>query len=625
MNPTIKKNWSTKNIRVVFAIFVLMMSAFFLSFATYSHAITISGTETITTNSNATYTATGCNGTVTWGVTGTGASINNGVLKTTSPSCGVITVAARCSDGTTAIKQLRVANGGQWTIVASCNNEKMWQGLCGITNWQTCGNCQAWSGSAIIINEGNFQATQFISQITRTSGQNRYTTRWYAIYENGTGCNSLITECCPSYDSIAPIDHCCENVKECAAYPYSHTGPDACLFSQHERWVCSSCSDNDNDGYTTCNGDCDDANPNIKPGAPEICGDLIDNNCNGQVDEGCEKILKYVSGSGQEDFICKTLQNPFVVSVSGTTQGSVGVNWQITEAPSGSNASIIGETSTFADSEIISSAYLKLGSLPGNYNAEARCSECTSGSPQKFTATAKCPEVPVYYQSDYKEPYDKWCKIMDNSKPPKVIGKGVCQCEKFDNSNPPKVIGEEVCQYENGNLKPNYKLKSNYMLYSIKDIGCALASASMVMKWYEYELGGKFVDPVSLNGLMNDTEDGYINGGFSFDKVEEVSRPQLLLTYKKDADRKSNKPLDKSYMDKIDEYLKKCIPVIVRVYNSTTRNTHFVVVTEKIGDDYIINDPGYKVKPRTRLSDPAYGSNIYGIRVYENKKGACEQ
>ena len=287
MMSATKKNESVKNIRTGFVLFILVTIAFFFSFTTSSHAITITCPDEVSSSGTGTCTASDCSGAVSWGATGTGASINNGVLKTTSSSCGVITVAAGCSDGTTAIKQLRVANGGQWTIVASCNNEKMWQGLCGITNWQTCGNCQAWSGSAIIINEGNFQATQFISQITRTSGQNRYTTRWYAIYENGTGCNSLITECCPSYDSIAPIDHCCENVKECAAYPYSHTGPDACLFSQHERWVCSSCSDSDNDGYTTCNGDCDDGNAAIHPGAPEICGDLIDNNCDGKVDEGC--------------------------------------------------------------------------------------------------------------------------------------------------------------------------------------------------------------------------------------------------------------------------------------------------------------------------------------------------
>ena len=43
--------------------------------------------------------------------------------------------------------------------------------------------------------------------------------------------------------------------------------------------------DQDNDGYNAC-VDCNDKNPAINPGAAEVC-DGVDNNCNGQVDEGC--------------------------------------------------------------------------------------------------------------------------------------------------------------------------------------------------------------------------------------------------------------------------------------------------------------------------------------------------
>ncbi|MGM0558293.1 MAG: MopE-related protein [Myxococcota bacterium] len=48
------------------------------------------------------------------------------------------------------------------------------------------------------------------------------------------------------------------------------------------------CPDDDGDGYLAqrCGGDdCDDANPAVNPGRPEICDDL-DNNCSGEVNDG---------------------------------------------------------------------------------------------------------------------------------------------------------------------------------------------------------------------------------------------------------------------------------------------------------------------------------------------------
>ena len=42
--------------------------------------------------------------------------------------------------------------------------------------------------------------------------------------------------------------------------------------------------DNDGDGYSPEDGDCDDDNPDINPDAREIAGDGVDSNCNGEDD-----------------------------------------------------------------------------------------------------------------------------------------------------------------------------------------------------------------------------------------------------------------------------------------------------------------------------------------------------
>jgi hypothetical protein len=56
------------------------------------------------------------------------------------------------------------------------------------------------------------------------------------------------------------------------------------------------CADHDCDGFMDCQApgappvglcDCDDTNAELRPGASETCGDKIDNNCDGQTDEGC--------------------------------------------------------------------------------------------------------------------------------------------------------------------------------------------------------------------------------------------------------------------------------------------------------------------------------------------------
>ncbi|MCX6814395.1 MAG: MopE-related protein [Candidatus Aenigmarchaeota archaeon] len=76
---------------------------------------------------------------------------------------------------------------------------------------------------------------------------------------------------------------------------------------------CASCTDRDGDGYgdpasnqcTYSGQDCDDSNPNVNPGSPEVC-DGMDNNCNGQIDEGlsCNMCTNGVQDSNEEGTDC---------------------------------------------------------------------------------------------------------------------------------------------------------------------------------------------------------------------------------------------------------------------------------------------------------------------------------
>lgn len=57
------------------------------------------------------------------------------------------------------------------------------------------------------------------------------------------------------------------------------------------------CFDQDRDGVDTCNNDCDDVDPSTYPGAPEICGDGVDNACGNNPDPTakCKSLGTYVS------------------------------------------------------------------------------------------------------------------------------------------------------------------------------------------------------------------------------------------------------------------------------------------------------------------------------------------
>jgi hypothetical protein len=69
------------------------------------------------------------------------------------------------------------------------------------------------------------------------------------------------------------------------------------------------CTDDDIDNYAleggTCGpADCNDTDGSVNPGATEICDDGIDNDCDGSIDEGCDPACPDADGDGFLDAAC---------------------------------------------------------------------------------------------------------------------------------------------------------------------------------------------------------------------------------------------------------------------------------------------------------------------------------
>ncbi|MBU1380025.1 choice-of-anchor L domain-containing protein, partial [Myxococcota bacterium] len=90
---------------------------------------------------------------------------------------------------------------------------------------------------------------------------------------SGDGCSAVCTTEDENCSSLYGGDEDGDGLSNCA-------DPD-CATARH----CDpDYQDNDGDGFTPANGDCNDSNAAIHPAAPEICNDGIDNNCNGLTD-----------------------------------------------------------------------------------------------------------------------------------------------------------------------------------------------------------------------------------------------------------------------------------------------------------------------------------------------------
>lgn len=100
----------------------------------------------------------------------------------------------------------------------------------------------------------------------------------------GSVCDTGVTADCDG-DGISIEDGDCDDTDDTVSPSASEVCGDL-IDNDCDTQVDESC-DNDGDGYKIEQGDCDDNNLNIHPGAVELCSDEIDNNCDGLFNEDC--------------------------------------------------------------------------------------------------------------------------------------------------------------------------------------------------------------------------------------------------------------------------------------------------------------------------------------------------
>ncbi len=350
----------------------------------------------------------------------------------------------------------------------------------------------------------------------------------------------------------------------------------------------------------------------FKPRAIKPHGVFYDNNCNGEVNEGCSKILYFVEGSTQQGEICETLDYMKLKVGSDSSDKvweGVEIGWELTSKPNGADDADLESSSTESGEDGITENRLTLGDRPGEYNVKATCVDCEYIKDLTFKAEAICPTVPSYMQNDSAWSDSSYADICKKPRDSNWDG-------KIDDKDTPGVV----------KCSAKYPEK-----WGIGKKGCALTTIAMMVARYRSSDNPVPID--TLNSLFKDEFDLYkgkgyaIEGDVLWNQIAELTQGHVYVDfdYYSNASELKDEILQPLSNGLINQHLEKCTPVIVAVNNNGSR--HWVVVTDIIWgedgsvSDYLINDPGYGNR-RTLFSEP-YNGKIYKIRIYSNKAGGC--
>jgi RHS repeat-associated protein len=146
-------------------------------------------------------------------------------------------------------------------------------------------------------------------------------------------------------------------------------------------------SDRDGDGYSVADGDCDDnlvTGVNVHPGAEEVCGDNIDNNCDGVVDEGCCD-LTVESFTGAESEVNRDTGGNVLFNAMISDSSDKVVDWDLNVA--GRSVSGAGKSpSIIWDGKRTDGKVVEVGSHSAVLNAgQVDNSDCTDSKELAFT------------------------------------------------------------------------------------------------------------------------------------------------------------------------------------------------------------------------------------------------